>query len=145
MLESKFIFLSTVLLVITFAIGCSSDVEPIAFGKDQCNFCRMTISNPKFGAELITDKGRILKYDAAECMINHLKKDAPKYRQMLAIAYDRPRELFPVDLLHFVITPHYRSPMGANLAGFESVTSIDESIGSKVLSWQEVERELGLD
>jgi copper chaperone NosL len=56
-------------------LGCQpTGPDPIAFGKDQCHYCRMTIAEPNYGAELITEKGRVYKYDAAECMVNQLKE-----------------------------------------------------------------------
>lgn len=119
--------------------GCSSGPEPIAFGEDQCAFCRMTIAEPTFGAELITDKGRVLKYDAAECLIDHLATDAPPHKQLLVIAYDNPRQLYPVDSLTFVIAPEYRSSMGANLAGFRSVV---KAKSGEAMRWGEVRKKL---
>lgn len=119
--------------------GCSSRPEPIAFGEDQCAFCRMTITEPMFGAELITDKGRVLKYDAAECLINHLAADAPPHEQLLVIAYDEPRQLYPVDSLTFVIAPEYRSPMGAHLAAFRD---IERAKPGGAMHWDEVQRKL---
>ena len=122
-----------------FWVGCSAGPEPIAFGQDQCTFCRMTIAEPTFGAELITDKGRVLKYDAAECLIHHLEADAPPHEQLLVIAYDEPGQLYPVDSLTFVISPEYRSPMGANLAGFRSA---DKAKPGEGMGWDEVRRKL---
>ena len=121
--------------------GCDVGPEPIAFGNDSCAFCKMTIVDPKFGAELITDKGRILKYDAAECLVDHLEQDAPAYRQLLAVAYDQPGHLHPVDSLAFVVSPDYRSPMGANLAGVKEPGSL-RSAHDPLLSWQEVRNQL---
>lgn len=125
--------------IVVLGTGCSSGPEPIAFGQDQCAFCRMTIAEPIFGAELITDKGRVLKYDAAECLIDHLAADAPPHKQLLAIAYDDPRQLYPVDSLTFVIAPEYRSPMGANLAGFRSV---EKAKSGEMMNWEEVRKKL---
>ena len=78
----------------------------------------MSISDPKYGAELVTDKGRVHKYDALECMINDLNTNNPAYSNLYAIAYDNPEQLILVDSLVFVISPEYKSPMGDNLASF---------------------------
>jgi copper chaperone NosL len=110
--------LTVLLLCLLGGTACQpGGPEAIRFGQDQCIYCRMTIADPRFGAELITDKGRVLKYDAAECMIHHLASDAPPHRALFAIAYDTPRELYPVDSLVYVLSPTFKSPMGANLAG----------------------------
>ncbi len=124
----------TLLLAFT-ACTTSNEAVPINFGKDQCDFCKMTISNPKFGAELITDKGRILKYDATECMVNHIHNGAPKYQKLYAVPFDEPKELKSVENLHFLISPDFRSPMGANLSAFTAKNKLDEKYHSQLIDW----------
>ena len=103
----------------------------------------MTISDANYGAELITDKGRVLKYDAAECMVNHLREGAPPQAGLFLIAYDVPGQLFPVDSLAFVISPEFRSPMGANLAAFRHRQNLNAEHRANVLSWKEVMEKAG--
>ena len=123
-------------------LGCKAEMEPINFGKDQCVYCKMTIADPKFGAELITEKGRVLKYDAAECLINHLQEvEAPKYQQLLVVAFDDPKNLYPVDSLHFITSPIYRSPMGAHLAAFSKLTSLNDSADA-TMNWEQLQKKL---
>ncbi len=129
-------FLFSVFLFGSTACNTKREAEPIAFGKDQCAYCKMTISNPKFGAELITDKGRILKYDATECMVNHLNEDAPNYQGLYAVPYDKPKELSAVEDLYFLISPDFRSPMGANLAAFSDKKNIDQQYHTQLIDWQ---------
>ncbi len=122
--------------------GCSRQPEPITFGTDQCVYCKMIISNPQYGAEMITQKGRILKYDAIECLINHIEEGAPEYSTLLAIAYDEPEVLHPVNILFFAVSPRYRSPMGANLAGFVDKNKIETDTSTMTLSWEQVQDRL---
>ncbi|WP_020570821.1 hypothetical protein [Neolewinella persica] len=107
------------LLLTTIFCTCGpAHPEPIVYGKDQCAFCRMAIVDVNFGAELVTKKGRVMKYDAAECMANQLSKEAIDFQQLYAVPYDQPATLWPVDSLSFVIDDAFRSPMGANLVAF---------------------------
>lgn len=129
---------SLVILVLLFSIAACQirqEADPIVFGRDQCAYCKMTISNPKFGAELITDKGRILKYDAAECLANHLNEDAPPYQQLYAVPYNEPKQLRAVEQLRFLISPDFRSPMGANLAAFSDTAALDEKYHARLIDW----------
>lgn len=124
------------LLIFIWACSAKQEAVPIAFGKDQCTFCKMIISNPQFGAELITDKGRILKYDGAECLINHLKNDAPTYQKLYVVAYDKSKELETVETLYFLISPDFRSPMGANLAAFSDKKNVGQQYQTQLIDWQ---------
>jgi len=141
---TTFRFFPILLLLALLLYSCQSTPEPIEYGTDQCDFCRMTISNPKFGAELVTDKGRVLKYDAAECMAQQLgdPETAPAYENLYAVAFDDPRHLYPVDSLYFIISPDFRSPMGANLAAFSEPTALEEKYQQQLLTWDEVVQNL---
>ena len=123
--------------------GCKSGSEKINFGEEECVYCRMTISNPKFGALLITDKGRMRKYDAVECMVNDIQENDPSYQKLLVVVHDDPEKLREADSVFFAISKKYRSPMGANLAAFLSANSIPDSI--KILSWSEVVRKIAIE
>lgn len=128
----KILFFS---LAFALLAACSPKPEPIEFGKDQCAFCRMTISDPKFGAELVTPKGRVLKYDALECMIDDLDEKQLEYAMLLAVPFDQPKELVDVESLHFVYSPMIKSPMGANLGAFASRDNIPESERKNAVDW----------
>lgn len=131
------LFLSWAFIPCFVLLGCQpTGPDPITFGVDQCHYCRMTIAEPNYGAELITEKGRVYKYDAAECMVNQLKEEDIPYRELYAVAYDKPQQLFPVSTLAFIISPDFRSPMGANLAAVKDKTSVKGEY--EFLSWEEV-------
>lgn len=116
--------------------------EAINYGKDQCHFCKMIISNPKFGAELITDKGRVIKYDAIECMVNDLQDGNVKYRKLYAVPFNEPKQLKRVSALQFLITPEIRSPMGANLSAYSTTNQLAKKYQKQLLSWEEMLEEL---
>ena len=64
--------MNIIFITFIFLFSCSKDSEPINYGTDQCDHCRMTIMDKKFGAEILTKKGKAVKFDALECMINYL-------------------------------------------------------------------------
>src|SRR5690606_39239413 len=107
------------LIPILMLVGCGVNPEPIAFGKDYCSYCKMSIADPKFGAELVTSKGKIYKFDAMECMVPYMQEQGEtEYAHILGIAFDDPGELHPVENLQFVVSEEFNSPMGATLAAF---------------------------
>ena len=137
----KGVFLT--LIGLLFFAGCGSrDPQPIQFGTDQCSYCRMTISNPKFGAELITEKGRIHKFDALECMVHYLDDQGNEKPTLYCVPFDKPGTLGELNKMVFVISPKIKSPMGANLASFSSAKYIPEEFAELQLSWMEVQSQL---
>ncbi len=55
----------------TFFASCSSQPEPIKTGRDSCTYCKMTISDVRFGAELVTNTGKIYKFDDIKCLTDY--------------------------------------------------------------------------
>ena len=135
-MKQHFIFLIALLLI---TVSCTETPGPIQFGKDQCSYCKMSISDPKYGAELITDKGRLKKYDALECLINDLNMNNPVYSELYAVAFNKPEQLMPVDSLVFIISPEYNSPMGAHLAAF---TKNNAPGAEQILDWEALKSKL---
>lgn len=129
------------LIPILLLTSCGVNPEPIAFGKDYCSYCKMSIADPKFGAELVTSKGKIFKFDAFECMVPYMQEQGEtEYAHVLGIAYDVPGELQPVDSLQFVISEEYNSPMGATLAGFKQAPPSKDN--REIYNWQSLKNHL---
>lgn len=131
-------FLVTVIICFSFCCQQPNDAVPIKYGRDQCAFCRMTISNPQFGAELITDKGRVLMYDATECLVNQLNKEPISYNRLYAVPYDQPNSLIPVEKLNFLISPDFRSPMGANLTAYMDSSNLAQKYREQLIPWSQL-------
>src|SRR5688572_13689262 len=75
-MEKEYIVMYRVLpyvaLVVLLCVSCSTGPDPIHFGQDNCHTCKMTLMDNKFGAELVTKKGKIYKFDDMRCMVNYL-------------------------------------------------------------------------
>lgn len=114
--------LNIILLAVLFIAGsCTVNPEPINFGTDQCDHCRMTIVDNKFGAEIITSKGKIFKFDAAECMVKYVKdgkiNDAD-VKEYLVIDASKPGQFTNARKAVYLISENFPSPMGANLSAY---------------------------
>lgn len=130
----EFLRLIFIVSVISVLSSCSVEPEPINFGNDHCISCKMMISDPKYGAELVTDKGRVYKFDAIECMLPYMKENSDtEFSYIMAIAYDEPKSLENVENLFFVKNEHFKSPMGKNLAAFVNQPKEFESVNWKQL------------
>lgn len=124
--------------------SCSTGPEPFAFGKDLCHTCKMGIIDPKFGAELITKKGKIYKFDDVSCLNHYLKSNATEtsdIRQLLVINFEKENDFLPIDQVVFVLGPAVKSPMGSHAAAFASrdkAEKMNATLQGELLSWKEV-------
>ena len=104
-----------------FIMACNPESQPINYGSDMCEFCRMSIVDQRFGSEIVTQKGKVYKFDAVECMINYLDKkveDETRLKFILTNTLDRPGDLVDVQDCKFLISENMPSPMGAFINPF---------------------------
>ena len=129
-------------------ISCEVKPQEIAYGADACHFCRMTIVDRQHAAEIVTVKGKAFKYDAIECMMNHLNKwDEPEVKYFLVADYTTPGKLVDATLSHYLISEAIPSPMGEFLTAFESSEErgkIVKETKGKTLSWNELKKEFNV-
>jgi copper chaperone NosL len=101
--------------------GCDRTPTPIAYGTDACVHCGMIISDPRYGAELVTKTGKVYKFDAIECLATFFlegriaREDA---HSLWVTNFADPGRLIPTSDAHFLRSPQLHSPMGMNLAAF---------------------------
>lgn len=136
---------SFILLLSLGLISCSREPEPIIYGKDACEHCKMTIMDSKFGAEIVTSKGRIHKFDAIECMVDFLKDNPERINNSkdmhLAIDVAAPGNLINARNAFFLKDEAFKSPMGGNLAAFNSRQLAENNLQTadgEVLTWEEL-------
>lgn len=137
-------FFTGLLLMTVGLFACRPEPEPIQFGEDEGAYCKMMIVDPQYGAELVTEKGKVFKFDAIECMVRYIQENEDAqtdYAYKMAIAADTPGQLHPVEEMYFLVSPNRPSPMGANLTGFstrEAAEAAREEYGGRLLDWKGV-------
>jgi len=133
-----------VLIIILTITSCGSKPEPINYGHDECEFCRMQITDNKYGAELVTDKGKIYKFDSIECMIEFslVKNTLGDINNKLLITdFDNPGNFIDARNSIYALNDKFRSPMGLNVTAFNGEEQVQKFIsenGGEKLSWVEV-------
>ncbi|MDI1356149.1 MAG: nitrous oxide reductase accessory protein NosL [bacterium] len=108
-------------LFVLFLCACSNPApQPISINKDACDNCKMTISDPRFACELVTNKGRAYKFDDVACLIGfkNNNKDMTQKATYYVNEYLYPNALTAYDKLTFVEGDQVGSPMGGNTAAF---------------------------
>ncbi|MCU0359188.1 MAG: nitrous oxide reductase accessory protein NosL [Bacteroidia bacterium] len=110
---------------LVFGVSCSSaGPEPISLNKDNCDYCKMTISDSRFATELKTDKGRVYKFDDMSCMLNYKKENSNAGSATYYVSdYLSPNALLVADSLFYISGDALASPMGGNVAAFSNPDS----------------------
>jgi copper chaperone NosL len=136
---------SLIILALLFS-SCTVGPAEVNYGKDGCSYCKMTIVDRQHAAEIVTVKGKSIKYDAIECMINDIKsKKAEDIHMYLVNDYTSPGEFIPVESTTFLISEGIPSPMGAFLSGFsskEAAQAVIEEQGGTIHTWETVKKEI---
>jgi copper chaperone NosL len=131
--------LGALALVIACAPGAP---EAILFGADGCFFCRMTISDRRFAASLVTTKGRTLKFDSVECLLDYVRKaDRSQIASMWVSDFRTPGRMLDVESARFIDIGSGRTPMGRGLAAVASArdaAALDVVNAASIKKWSEL-------
>ncbi len=108
-----------ILMTLTWC-ACSKGPQPISYGEDACNYCKMTIVDQQHSAEAVTLKGKVYKFDAIECLVHYVSPlDESTFSHLLVANYDQPGTLMDARSSSYLISPNLPSPMGAFLNAFD--------------------------
>jgi copper chaperone NosL len=127
-----------------FAAACGAGgPRPIAYGRENCDYCRMAISDARFGAELITTTGAVKVFDSVECLVSYYLDAVSRgdVREAYVTDFRRPGTFIVADRARF-LRGGPGSPMGLSLTAFasdaEAATARDELGGGELLAWSDV-------
>jgi copper chaperone NosL len=132
-------------LLIPFLVACGVTTEPLRYGKDACHFCKMILMDKKFGAEVVTKKGKVYKFDDTNCMLNFMNDNPSEVEESairLIVDYTQPEKLIPVEQAFFLHSDSIRSPMNSTIAAFETEKAMwgyKEKWKAANLGWGEVQ------
>ncbi|WP_452220509.1 nitrous oxide reductase accessory protein NosL [Lacinutrix salivirga] len=130
----------SIFALLLFFISCNVAPEPINYGSDGCHFCKMTIVDKVHAAEIVTNKGKVYKFDATECMINFMKEfDTSEIKLYLSNNYTEPEALIDATKATFLISKNIPSPMGAFLSAFKNKADAEKfqaEQGGDLYTWE---------
>ena len=87
-MEKKFNNLKLIpFFLLAFIISsCTTKPQPIKMG-DTCDFCIMGVADNRFGAEIITNKGKIYKFDDIHCLLGFMKANTVPPKEQKSIVF----------------------------------------------------------
>lgn len=132
--------LLTLLFISLILTSCTIEPQPIKMG-DTCAFCIMGVADNRFGAELITKKGKIYKFDDAHCLLEFMNANTvPKEerKSILFVDFEAPHGFLEAENAFLLKSVDLRSPMGSNIAAFKTSEQLKESqakLGGEMVEW----------
>lgn len=126
--------------------SCSTEPKPIRIGLDNCDFCKMTISDNRFGAEIVTQKSKLYKFDDAHCIIAFLLSNKVAKQEIAGIYFTNfssPHQLINVEHAYFLQSTGLKSPMNGNIAAFnheDSLVNILPKFNGNKITWEEMQK-----
>jgi copper chaperone NosL len=131
-------------LIAISLLSCHTNPEPLTMGKDACYTCKMTLVDNKFGAEIVTKKGKVYKFDDLNCMIsfnNSGYEPQENIEHLLVVDFTQTDKLIDASKMFYCKSAKINSPMGSHVAAFEKKQELEkfnsEWQGS-TLTWNEL-------
>jgi copper chaperone NosL len=139
--SKKAAMVTTLLMLVLLSCG-DKQPEALKLNAENCEYCKMTISDGKFAAQLITPKGRVYKFDDLLCMLNY-KAENEKARGSADFICDylNPGQFMETGPAIYVAGENFNSPMGGNIAAFsnaDSAAAYSEKLGGSVIMWDNI-------
>ena len=131
-----------IVIVIPFVSCSSPEIPSIKLNTDNCDFCKMTIADGRFGAALTTQKGRVYKFDDLSCLVHYKNENkATEFRQFYVSDFTKSNVLIPVEQALFIQGEAVRSPMRGDVAAFSDAENAKmhlEKFGAVPVEWKDI-------
>lgn len=127
------------------ALACARPApRPIALGQENCRHCHMTVSDPRFAAELVTTTGLVYAFDDVGCLaafVRDGKVPAARVHSLWVYDYLEPDSLLDARRAVYLRSDSLRTPMASGLAALRpgpGADSLRARLGGELLPWNEV-------
>jgi copper chaperone NosL len=104
----------------------------------------MKLMDPKYGAEVVTQKGKIFIFDDVNCLMSFIESDEVSQidlKHILIIDYDQPEMLSDATISFYLKSDEFKTPMASNIVAFsdyETLKSYKSKHGGVYLAWGEL-------
>jgi len=143
-LKNKSHFILIVLATLLWS--CSPGPKPIRYGTDMCNYCKMTIVEELYGAEIVTTTGKTYVFDSIECLAASTLKNQIDSTSVFGLyvsdfqPVDDP--LINIDNAFFIVSKKLGSPMGLNISATANKKLADDialMYYGEIMPWSEIQ------
>jgi copper chaperone NosL len=130
------------------AAACGSPgPRPIAWGEEVCRHCHMSITDPRFAAELVTTRGRVYVFDDVGCLAAFVADEAVPSTVVHSLwVHDflRPDSLLDARSAIYLRVDSLQTPMGSHVVALTPGVAADSAhvrLGGVRLAWEQLARE----
>lgn len=132
------------LFILITLVSCNTEPRAIRYGEDICHFCKMQLMDPKFGAEIVTSKGKIFIFDDVNCLLEFIDSEEGKaldITHILVADYHQPETLTDATIAFYLKSESFKTPMASQIVAFSDYDILKEykkEHGGIYLAWGEL-------
>lgn len=91
--------------------------RPVVLGEDECNYCRMEVTDARFAAEAVTRTGRVHVFDSIDCLAGYARAaEAGGVTALWVTDAENPGTFVAAEEAGFLTGSTLRGPMGVAVA-----------------------------
>jgi copper chaperone NosL len=118
--------------------------EAIKIGEDDCSYCKMTISDNRYGAEIMTDKGKAYKFDDSHCLLSFMHSGTIEKKDLASVYFTDftgAHSLVKEDKAFLLKSDHFNGPMNGHIAAFsnqDSMNRMAHEFKGVIVTWKQL-------
>jgi copper chaperone NosL len=130
--------------MVALAVGLAACAEagprPLVLGEEECGYCRMTITDARFGAQAVTSTGRVHVFDSVECLAGYVRTAPTGGIRTLWVADAATPGFIEAARAGYLIGSSLRGPMGRAVAfaTLDAARAAQLTHGGVVADWSRV-------
>ena len=134
------------LFSLVLIISCNAGPQAIVQGKDNCYLCKMTITDPKYGAEILTKKGKVYKFDDMHCLLSFQQTktvESAQVKEIYVADFTGTHALIKVNESFLLQGDEIRGPMNGNIIAFkdkDSMKKMATQLNGAAISWDQLNK-----
>lgn len=142
--NKRFSAVLPVLLLPFLLNSCTAKPEAIVAGTDNCYFCKMTITDSRYGAEIVTQKGKVYKFDDLHCLLAFKKAgmiDDGLIKDIYLVDFTGEHALMKSTDGFLLQGDGIHGPMNGNVIAFKNKDSLKKlapALNAVEINWNEL-------
>jgi len=128
------------LLFSLLLVGCSKQPTEIDIGKDACTRCMMIIADVRFASEIVSETGKVFKFDSIECMTAQ-KANISNIHSIWVKNFNDPTGWLDARNANFLKSKTLPSPMGGFLSAYALPSQAQDAqarYGGELANWTQL-------